>query len=1571
MAACALFAGGVSASADELDITSLYLTNPSFETGDWTGWTTQTAEDTWVRDNNTAGKDGTYLFNTWWHGYPISQTVKDLPAGSYTLSALAASTGGWFSIFVNDATSTEISKATVNPTDGDTFISCSTNFTIETAQDVTVGVRNSNTENTYDDAFWFKTDNFKLVLNLEEGATIPNAIVTKLLEAVPSGTMSTSVESALNATVSTFESNATLSNYNALLTAIDAANTSIASYAAIAAGTISTSAVSGWTISTTNGELACNTWSTEGNTDGSGMTTPFIQDWIGSGTALGAGKLYYRLEGLNPDEKYSVSALVRVLDESGAAVSGATFYANDETKDIAANGSACTNGIAGTMNLAAEVDEDGVLEIGIESSNTSTFNWIAIKNVTIAEYAGIQVSSITLDKTSAALTTGDALTLNATVSPDNADDKTFTWASSNDAVATVTAAGIVTALSAGSATITATANDGSGVSASCAVSVANAATPANYSSIAEGTFYIRNVATGKFLGQGNGWDTQASLIKHGKPITVTASNGKYKLTNIVKSGAGLGSDGYSDNGSPVELTITETSTGSGIYTIAYGETLTAASAGTTVVSYQTTDASNALAQWQFLSYDDMQKNLSTTLDATFYVTGALAQRTASSNSAWTSSNVETNYSGTLGYANAYICSESYHKENFSYTQTVTVPNGTYNVSVQGFNSGSSEAYLVANDEKVLLRAQSSESHGMTCNSRTTAAKVFEAGYYPNTVEVTVTDHTLTLGVSGSSANCWVAWNNFELEMTEYLPVTALAATFDVDDDDETEGIQIEEGKTGNISVTMTPTPASFDALTYTSSDETVATVTDAGVVTAVAAGTATITIAAEMENVTTTLAINVVEPAVVPATIALTVNDEEVDEILLDGSDLTATLTATVGPDGAPQAVTWTSSDETVATVADGIITGISTGTATITATSSVNGEVSASVTVNVFMFANGSFENSAAGTALTNVQKSTTGSALTMYGWTETVPGTQWNDTQIYNSSTANSSAFGTKVNPTNGNYYLFFRQSWNGSSTNDMTLTTGTMTLPIGKYTISYDYMLAESTDGSHTSSGTTLTLSALDSESATLNSATVSAALNPGSSYFTTDANWASSSFVLTLTEETTVSFKLAMTPRGGVRSDMCVDNFAISYENIKEALPSMIADVTIPTANVGTGAFQISSTAVATLSDAVDDAQAVYDNAETTDAQAIAAIEALEDAVEAFDATPLNAPTAGKTYNIINNSTGYNYAGNAVTFKSASDADLTGNTTSMGYNEAPGSIYPQGVTFTAVDGVLNGYKLSYTRADGNTVYVGTGASVGYVNNGNNNQIRPTTDPLKSVTIQVVATTTEGVWNLYNTLASQNIGANGANDQGFFTVGNYNSMTLQEATNNEVALNITAANQYGSLILPFNAEIPTGVTAYSVSEAEGNTLTLVEKDAFEANTPYIVFAEEGISTTLAGLGAAYTDATYTDGLLTGTYTQIAAPNESYILQNQDGKVGFYQVNTEVATPNVPANRAYLTAPANARPAAFFFDSEATGINAINALSNGEAEIYNQGGVKQNKLQKGMNIIRSNGKTYKVVVK
>ncbi len=81
----------------------------------------------------------------------------------------------------------------------------------------------------------------------------------------------------------------------------------------------------------------------------------------------------------------------------------------------------------------------------------------------------VKVTGITVNPTSLSLTEGDSADLTATVSPSNADNQSVTWDSNDKSVATVSN-GKVTALKAGSTSITVKSVDG-GFTASCAVTV--------------------------------------------------------------------------------------------------------------------------------------------------------------------------------------------------------------------------------------------------------------------------------------------------------------------------------------------------------------------------------------------------------------------------------------------------------------------------------------------------------------------------------------------------------------------------------------------------------------------------------------------------------------------------------------------------------------------------------------------------------------------------------------------------------------------------------------------------------------------------------------------------------------------------------------------------------------------------------------------------------------------------------------------------------------------------------------------------------------------------------------------
>ena len=107
---------------------------------------------------------------------------------------------------------------------------------------------------------------------------------------------------------------------------------------------------------------------------------------------------------------------------------------------------------------------------GTKSLYEQTAGWNRFGKI-VEEGGDVLVTSISLNTSSSTLTVGDTKQLTATVYPSDATDKSVSWTSSNTSVATVSSSGLVTAKSAGTATITCKANDGSGKSATCSITV--------------------------------------------------------------------------------------------------------------------------------------------------------------------------------------------------------------------------------------------------------------------------------------------------------------------------------------------------------------------------------------------------------------------------------------------------------------------------------------------------------------------------------------------------------------------------------------------------------------------------------------------------------------------------------------------------------------------------------------------------------------------------------------------------------------------------------------------------------------------------------------------------------------------------------------------------------------------------------------------------------------------------------------------------------------------------------------------------------------------------------------------
>ena len=136
----------------------------------------------------------------------------------------------------------------------------------------------------------------------------------------------------------------------------------------------------------------------------------------------------------------------------------------------------------------------------------------------------VDVTGVSLNKTTTTLTVGDTETLTATVSPDDASDKFVTWLSSDTDVATVEN-GVVTAVGVGTANITVTSNSDSTKNASCSVTV----NPATYNVLLTG---------GSNATISGGSTRQSELSGAMETVTYTANSGYHfaDFTDITQNG---------------------------------------------------------------------------------------------------------------------------------------------------------------------------------------------------------------------------------------------------------------------------------------------------------------------------------------------------------------------------------------------------------------------------------------------------------------------------------------------------------------------------------------------------------------------------------------------------------------------------------------------------------------------------------------------------------------------------------------------------------------------------------------------------------------------------------------------------------------------------------------------------------------------------------------------------------------------------------------------------------------------------------------------------------------------------
>ena len=290
---------------------------------------------------------------------------------------------------------------------------------------------------------------------------------------------------------------------------------------------------------------------------------------------------------------------------------------------------------------------------------------------------------------------------------------------------------------------------------------------ANKPVVEPGKVFIKNVASGKWLGAGNNWGTQASLNEHPDYVTLVMPSGLYNIESQVSNGGQSyyfrDQDGlFMDQTPATNLTIEKKD---GNYLISsekgfYGYDGTSVLAGGLA-------ATDANAQWQIYTEKDMNDMLNAAsvaepVDATWLITDAKFGRNNRNVEAWQVGGNCTNKALTGGNSNKYGA-ESFHS-TFDIYQSLNVPNGVYAFGAQGFyrQDGADEENLpvfYVNDETVTFPVKTGSE-----NSMADAANSFDAGSYAiDPIYVEVTDGILRVGSRlENNTSIWAIWANYSL-----------------------------------------------------------------------------------------------------------------------------------------------------------------------------------------------------------------------------------------------------------------------------------------------------------------------------------------------------------------------------------------------------------------------------------------------------------------------------------------------------------------------------------------------------------------------------------------------------------------------------------------------------------------------------------------------------------------------------------------------------------------------------------------------------------------------------------------
>ncbi|MCR5851185.1 MAG: hypothetical protein K6G92_10855 [Bacteroidaceae bacterium] len=315
--------------------------------------------------------------------------------------------------------------------------------------------------------------------------------------------------------------------------------------------------------------------------------------------------------------------------------------------------------------------------------------------------------------------------------------------------------------------------------------------------VANGTFYLYNVAADKFLNNGDplqGWGTNAYLqAGFGLDIAFAeVSEGVYTLDTNVKNNSTdhyLGSSTWCDAGA-TNWTFRAVEGETNTYQIIYDGQYLMANEGLTDVEMVGDPGSRTTSTyWKLVSEADFKaamvaKTYSSTdpMDVSVFIKGRSFARNDDRNSTWTTTHNGGNWTWIGGSDNKYYGNEAWNNTFDVHQAIADLPDGTYEVQCSGFGTNGT-TYIYGNTTTGLLQTDNSTSWGTDKVAKWKAIHEDNAFAGQTTGTFTLSGGNLTVGIKRETnkSGDWAIWDEFRLyyyglDLSEFAATLASAVS---------------------------------------------------------------------------------------------------------------------------------------------------------------------------------------------------------------------------------------------------------------------------------------------------------------------------------------------------------------------------------------------------------------------------------------------------------------------------------------------------------------------------------------------------------------------------------------------------------------------------------------------------------------------------------------------------------------------------------------------------------------------------------------------------------------------------